>query len=356
MRYPLALTLSFSLGWCGSAFAQTPTAASLDVARDSPERSRAAPWFEPQTVTLSSRYRFVENSADKVTANQVQFKDAFRARFNVDRGRRFSINVGAFSGSSFISSWDTTGIGSGNPSASLYMKQLYASAAPVHGLELQLGGLYINHGENTDVTSYDDDGYVMGERVTLRRPSMAYFDEVSLTSAGLGSIEMPGVIRRLKLFGHQNYWQAQIIKHVSHVVSASADFTGVSGAETVRAAAAFRLPKAAPVSTVRLELYRRVTMEPASGFAVIAERPVTAHARLQVGYATIDPSYGGLNADRIQRGRRIFGTATIPLTPTLNVQLFATQAFGNDFTVTNHTRFDAVVTYDVLAAIRRQRS
>jgi hypothetical protein len=37
------------------------------------------------------------------------------------------------------------------------------------------------------------------------------------------------------------------------------------------------------------------------------------------------------------------------------VQLFATQAFGNDFPVTNRTRFDAVVTYDALTAIRRHR-
>lgn len=343
MRHPLALVLCFSLGLCGNAFAQTPTATP-------------ASWFEPQTVTLSSRYRFVENSAGNVTANQVQFKDVIRARFNVDRDRRFSINLGAGSGSSFTSSWDTTGIGSGNPSADLYVKQLYASAAPVHGVELQVGGLYINRGENTEVTSYDDDGYVMGERATLRRPSMAYFDEVSFTSAALASIEMPGVIRRLKLFRHQNYWQAQVIKHVGHSVSASADFTEVSGAETIRAGVAFHLPKGAPVSTVRVEQYHRITINPASGFAVSAERLVTSHVRLQGGYANIDPSYGGLNGDRIQRGSRVFGTATIPLTSTVNLQLFATQAFGNDFTVTNHTRFDAVVTYDVLAAVRRRRS
>ena len=97
-------------------------------------------------------------------------------------------------------------------------------------------------------------------------------------------------------------------------------------------------------------------MNPAYGFAVIGERPITTHARLQAGYATIDPAYGGLNGDRIQCGQRIFGTASIPLTPTFALQLFATQAFGNDFTVTNRTRFDAVVTYDVLAAIRRHHA
>lgn len=345
MRYPLALGLCLSFGLGGSAFAQAPT----------PAPTPASP-FEPQTITLSSRYRFVENSAGDVTANQVQFKDVFRARFNVDRDRRFSIHVGAFSGSSFTSSWDATGIGSGNPSARMYVKQLFASAVPGHGVELQAGGLSINHGENTEVTSYDDDGYVMGERVTLRRPSMAYFDEASFTSAALSSIDMPGVIRRLKQFGHQNYWQAQVIKHVRHSVSASADFSDVSGAETLRAAVVFHLPKGSFVSAIRIERYRRVTIQPDSGFAVSAERPVTAHARAQAGYATVDPAYGGLNGDRIQRGRRIFGMATIPLTPTINVQLFATHAFGNDFTVTNRTRFDAMVSYDVLAAIRRRRA
>jgi hypothetical protein len=289
-----------------------------------------------------------------VTSNHVQFKDLFRARFNVDRDRRFTINVGAGTGSSFTSSWDSTGIGSGAPSANMYVKQLYGAVAPVRGLEFQVGGLYINHGEHTEVTSYDDDGYIMGERVTLRRPSITYFDEVSVTRAALSSIDMPGVIRRLELLAHQNYWQAQVIKHVSSSISASADFTEVSGAETLRAAVAVHLPKGAPLSAVRFEQYRRVTIDPAYGFAVIAERPIATRARLQAGYATIDPAYGGLNGDRIQRGQRVFGTASIPLTPTLNVQLYATQAFGNDFTVTNRTRFDAVLTYDILKNLERR--
>jgi hypothetical protein len=339
MLYRFAICLCISLGLSGRASAQT---------------APAPPRFEPQTITLSSRYRFVANSADDVTANQIQFKDSFRARFNVDRDRRFSINLGAFSGSSFTSSWDATGIGSGSPSASMYVKQLYGSAAPIKGLELQFGGLYINHGENTEVTSYDDDGYVMGERVTLRRPSTTYFDEVSFTRAALSSIEMPGVVRRLTLLGHQNYWQAQLIKHVNRSISASADFTEVSGAGTIRAAVVVHLPQHAPLSAIRLEQYRRVTIEPATGFAVIAERPVTTHARLQAGYASIDPAYDGLNADRIQRGRRVFGITTLPLTPALNVQLFVTQSLGNDFTVSNRTRIDAVVNYDVLSAVRQR--
>jgi hypothetical protein len=334
----------FCVAVCAPARAQSPEVPPAP----------ATPRVEVQAASLSTRYRIVENNDDAVTSNHIQYKDLFRARLNLDRDRRFTINIGAGTGSSFTSSWDATGIGSGSPSASAYVKQLYGALVPLEGLEFQIGGLYINHGDNTEVTSYDDDGYIMGERIALRRPSLAYFDEVSVTRAALRSLDMPGVIRRLELLGHQNYWQAQIIKRVSSSISASADFTEVSGAETLRAAVAMRLPKGAPLSAVRFEQYRRVTINPAYGFAVIAERPVTTHARVQAGYATIDPNYGGLNGDRIQRGQRIFGTASIPLTPALNVQIYATQAFGNDFTVTNHTRFDAVVTYDVLAAVRQR--
>jgi hypothetical protein len=337
MRSRYVLLLCLSLGLCRTSSAQT--------AATEPS------WFEPQTVTLSSRYRLIENSAGDTTANQLQFKDALRARVNIDRDRRFTINIGAFSGSSFTSSWDATGVGSGAASANMYVKQLYGSIAPVRGVELQVGGLYINHGESTEITSYDDDGYVMGERVTIRRPKQAYFDEVSVTRASLSAAAIPGVFRRLKLLNHQNYWQAQVVKRFGAALSASADFTEVAGAETLRAAVAVHLPARAPLSAVRLEQYRRVTMQPATGFALVAERPIVGHARMQGGYADIDLAYGGLNGDRYQQGRRVFAMATIPLMRALSAQIYATHALGSS-PVANRTRFDAVVTYDVLAAVR----
>jgi hypothetical protein len=329
--------LCLALGLSREARAQSP--------------SPATPWFEPQTITLSSRYRFVQSSSDEVTANQIQFKDAFRARFNVDRDRRFAIGVGAFSGSSFTSSWDATGIGTGNAAANMYVKQLYVSAAPIRGLGLQAGGLYINHGENSEITSYDDDGYVTGERVTIGKPARIYFDEVSFTRAALDPASTPGVIRRMRLLGHQHYWQAQAIKRFNPIVSASADYTDVAGAGTVRAAVAVHLPKGTPLSSLRFELYRRVA-QPADGFALVAERAIRSSARLQVGYADVDAAHGGLNADRFQRGRRVFAIAAIPIAGPLSAQLFATHAFANSYSVTNRTRFDAVLTWDLLKELR----
>ena len=97
MRSRSVLLLFLSLGLCRAASAQTTESS----------------WFEPQTANLSMRYRLMENTAGAMTANQLQFKDALRARVNLDRDRRFTINIGAFSGSSFTRSWDPTGIGSG---------------------------------------------------------------------------------------------------------------------------------------------------------------------------------------------------------------------------------------------------
>ena len=65
--------LCLALGLCRSAYAQP-----------SPSPSS---WFEPQTINVSSRYRFVESSTNEVTANQIQFKDARRAQSHGAAGR-----------------------------------------------------------------------------------------------------------------------------------------------------------------------------------------------------------------------------------------------------------------------------
>ena len=312
------------------------------------------PRFEIETLTLYSRYRFVENNAEVVTANQIQIKDSFRARLNLDEEGRFSVHAGAFTGSSFTSSWDTTGVGTGDWSPDAYVKQLYFSAAPIRGIEAQVGGLYFNRGESTEVTTYDDDGFLMGERIAIRKPAHLFFDELSATRAAIGSPATPGVLRRIDLFAHPDYWQVQAVKRFGRVLSASADATSAFGARTIRLAVAVRLPPGSPVAAVRVEQYRRVDVDPAGGFGVSVERPVAPWLKVQGGYATIDERYGGLNADRIQRGPRVFAIAAISLPAGLAVQLFFTRAFQTPYPVSNRTRFDAVLSYDVVAAMKRR--
>ena len=54
------------------------------------------------------------------------------------------------------------------------------------GLELQYGGLYLNRGEADEWVTYDTDGYLAGERVSLKRPKELYLDEITVTRAAIG--------------------------------------------------------------------------------------------------------------------------------------------------------------------------
>lgn len=310
-------------------------------------------WFEFQNLTVYTRYRFIESNANVVSANDLQYKETIRARFNADAKRRYTVNVGFFSGSNFIGSWDNTGLGIRDSDYhSHYVKQLFGVAVPVPGLELQGGGLYVVRGESTEVTTYDDDGYLVGERVSIRRPMQLYVDELTVTRGSLGPSNTPNLFDRWDGFGHQHYTQVLAMKRFSPMVSGSLDYSGVAGVDTVRAAVALRFKATASLTGLRYEQYCRVNSQPAAGFAITGERPVTKWVRLQGGYATIDERFGNLNADRIQRGRRVFAMANLALRGPLTAALYATQALHSHYPVSNRTRVDAVLQYDLLATLR----
>lgn len=115
-----------------------------------------------------------------------------------------------------------------------------------------------------------------------------------------------------------------------------------------------RFKPTAPISALRYEQYVRTTdPDSAAGFAVTVERPITRWVRAQGGYATIDEHYGGLNADRIQRGRRFYAVANVPIHGPLTASFFVTRALDAPYTLSNKTRFDAVLAYDLAAALRQ---
>ena len=84
-------------------------------------------WLDVQAATLNLRYRVIENSAGTVTTNQLQHRETLRARVIFDAAKRYTLNVGLFTGNAFTGSWDPTGAGTGEPSATIFLKQLYQS-------------------------------------------------------------------------------------------------------------------------------------------------------------------------------------------------------------------------------------
>ena len=312
-------------------------------------------WLDVQTFSVDTRYRFTADNDDVLSANQLQYKDSLRARFNLDPGKRYTVSVGYFTGNSFGSTWDNWGIGNHTAfdSRANYIKQLHATAIPVSGVVLQYGGLYLTRGESDELVTYDNDGYLVGERVTVRRPKKLYADEITVTRGAIGPLDTPSLMRRWGLLKEPNFLQVLGVKRFSRMVAGSIEYDRQIGSNILRGAVTFRFDKSAPVRTVRFEQYRRGSPYPAAGFGLWAERTVMERVRVQGGYVSVDQHYGGWNADRIQSGRHFFLNASMPIYGPLSASIYATHALSAPYPVSIGRRFDAVISYDLLSDLRR---
>jgi hypothetical protein len=323
-------------------------------------------WLDLQTCTLYLRARFIENSSGVVTARHAQHKEAVRARLKFDAAGDYALNVGLFTGRTFTSSWNTTGWGGsvhsvGSPTGRtdddaqrvVFLKQLFLAARPVRGLELQYGGLYVLRGESTEITTYDEDAFIVGARGSVRRPDRFFVDEVSLTLAHLGDANTPNVLRRLRRLDTVSYRHLLVGKRVADRLGVSVDYTSQTGRRTVREAISLALPGFRVLDLVRVENYQRIRGQQASGFAAWAEKRVCRGLMLGGGYGRIDPNHGGLNADRHNIGNRLFGVATYTAPSGLSVQAYATRAVGTSFATPLRIRADLVVSYNLLRTIQQ---
>ena len=357
LRTRLALVLLACVA-TAPAFAQSQPSPPPAAPKAAPKPAPDPPlrrWFEFQQFTLSTRYRFIENNKDVTTSNQEQYKESVRARVNLDPRKRYTVNMGFFTGATFTSSWNNLGIGNNTVFVGKdhYFKQFYAAAAPITGLEFHYGGIYANRGETDEWVGFDDDNYLVGERVSVRRPKELFLDELTVTRAAIGPLAPANLGRRWDGLKNPNFTQVLGVKRFNQRVSGSLEYNRQIGADILRAAVTLHFSAKAPLSTVRYEQYRRVNLNAASGFSLWADRPITKYVRLQGGYVAVDQFYGGWNADKMQSGRRFFLNATIPIYGPLCAAVYVTRALDAPYAVPIDRRFDAMVTYDVLNTLRR---
>ncbi len=310
-------------------------------------------WLEVETATITARYRFIENSNSTVTNNQVQDSQAFKGRFKFDSQGKYSLNAGVASGNGFTSGWNNTGIGTGDLVTNLYLKQLYVSAKPIKNVEVQYGGLYFNRGESTEITSYDNDGYLMGQRVIVKRPQDLFFDEVSVTYAYLGDLGKSNINKRFFRLKESNYHQFLVGKKIGKRASVSVDYTFQAGTEVMREAVKMYVKELGIVDSLRVETYQRVDVKPDYGFAVGGEKLLFKRLTLSGGYARIDPNYGGLNGDRYGKGNRLLANSSFSITPEFTVSSFATRGLGNDYALGNRTRLELHFSYNLLKSLQK---
>ena len=310
-------------------------------------------FLDIQTLNLSIRYRHIETSAGVVSANHAQHQETIRARFTFDAAGRYAIVGGVGTGNTFIGGWNNAGIGTPNDLALVMsLKQLYVSAAPITGLDAQYGGLFVARGDNTEITSYDNDGYLVGGRLSVKRPDVLALDELSATVGYLGDTTTPNFLRRTDRLSQANYGQLLIAKKFSATFSASADVTRVDHVRTVRSAFTLKAPERLGVDLLRVEGYRRVDSA-ASGYAVFAEKALTTRATVGIGAANVDLAYGGLNADRFGKGQRWFANGSVTIVPELSLLAFYQHAFNNDEPLTNRSRAEIILQFNALKALQR---
>ena len=313
-------------------------------------------WFDLQNVTLNLRYRFIDTFDGTVVTNQLQHRESIRGRVKFDRSAKYTWNFGTFTGTRFTSGWDNTGWGMADAQKNFAFKASYLAAVPVPGIEAQYGGFYIIRGESTEITTYDEDGYLVGQRVSVRRPKELFFDEISATVGYLTSDpeEIPISERTQYLNDRPNYGHYLIDKKFGRRAGASLDFTSADGAETWRQGLNLKTPELDFADTVIVEVYERVRRNPDQGFAITFDKAVHRKLSTNWGYASIDPQYGTLNADRFQIGNRVFGMLIYNISPEFVASAFLTREVGNDFPVPQRTLSNIVFTYNVLPGLRRK--
>jgi hypothetical protein len=310
--------------------------------------ARETPRLEFESVTLGLRYRMLENQLGARSQNWSDHHQGLKLRLRLDGAARYSLTAAAFNGDSFQGSWNLRGLRNGQSSNRVFLKQLYVTAKPVDGVEFQYGGLAFVRGESSEITSYDTDGYLMGQRFAISPKRL--IDQLTVTAGYLGDFRDPSVTRRLHRLSEVNYAQVLVKKKVGERMTATADYTEDDGERTLRQGVSIRSVGA--IDLIRLEAYQRVSGERGAGGAITIEKPF-GRTHLAASFASVDDHYRPVNGDRYGRGRRFSLTGTTALTEELTLQVFVTRALDDDLVMGNRTRLDVLLRYELAGLLRK---
>lgn len=305
------------------------------------QTAEETPWLDVQSASFGLRYRLLENHLGSRAQNWSDHHQGLKLRLKLDPAARYSLSAVAGNGDTFTAGWNLRGLGA-ESSNRVFVKQLFVTAKPRERVEFQYGGLPIVRGESTEITSYDNDGYLMGQRLTI--------GDVTVTAGYLGDLRTPSVTRRFDRLTELNYGQLVLRRKLSDRLTATADFTHDDGERTLRQGVVFRPAKG--VDLIRVEAYERVSGARAAGGAITVEKPFGG-TRLAATFASVDDRYRSVNADRYGRGRRLSLTSTTALSRDVSLQFFVTRALDDDLVMGNRTRFDVHIRYELAALLRQ---
>ena len=375
-------------------------------------RARFDRWVTLNEMDFSLRYRSTFDSNNAHEYNQGQQRSIIDGKFKFDQEGRYGIAFHASTGKYF--NWAYADfMGGGNEAGfdrefakatpaqqvaiaayegprqdaqqiasggwSFYIRRLYLDLEPIDGVEGQYGSLDINRGAASEITTYDNDGYIDGGRILIKRPRNFYFDEASITYAYFGDLYTPNFFARGERLTQSNYHQFLLRKKVASRVDASFDYTWQDASNTYREAAYVKVPEARIVDAVRAEFYERTNeisfrgvqdfVPGKNGYAFTGSKKNIFHrVDLDAGYAHIDQHQAvltqsesaatltmGVNGDSYGMGNRYFVHPTIKLSKCVYATGFYTHLIGTfdipDQILWNKQNLNAGLVFDIKKAL-----
>jgi hypothetical protein len=341
--------------FAATAFAQAATAARQGASGQTPPEDSLARWLAAQAFAVSARYNHIEDGRERTLQNRLQTQVQFRAALLIDPAGRYRLHAGLATGSGFRSGWNSTGIGTGDGTARISLTQLFVSAEPVDGVAVEYGSLPPARGQSTEITTYDNDAYITAGRLRLHRPREAFFDDVIVSVGYGGYLDRPFVFDRTGAFSRQNYWQLLASKQVVSGLTVSTEYSEIEDDGMLRQGGTWRVDEGL-VDSVRAEYGIRLRGgSHATAFAFSGEKQI-ARVTVEAGYAHVDPIFGVLNGDPYGAGNRVFADGSVALPLDLAASWFVQKEISPPVTSANGVRFDLVLRWNVLNALKRLAS
>jgi len=395
-------------------------AATVVTAATAPAPSHALTerWLNLTTFTHSERYRnqysnvgyhyFEDGQERSVLAGKIKFDSGgkYAIGFRASTGRTFNWSYSDFAGEGFAArlknpndgneildpsqdpaiaaaaAADPVGVaeiqGIQSTGWQFYLRELYLSASPINHVTLEVGSFGLERGLSTEITTFDDDGYIAGERVRINDPKHLFVDELSATSAYFGDFYTPNLFQRGSSFTKSNYRQVAARKQLTPRIGISAEYNWISltvKTNTVREAIVVDTKESRIVDKVRLEVYERLNRvnlqgddnRPRQGFALVGQKAIGKLSG-DFGVASIDRDYGlyggssfaqevgfSFNGDNYNVGIRILSHLNFKITPAITAFGFYTRITGDQFANINRQGLNTGLTFDLKALANTSR-
>jgi hypothetical protein len=395
--------------------------APVKVAAPAPQKSLTGRWLDLTEMSESQRYRNEFDQNGEKIFDSGQQRTALSGHIKLDRDGRYFIGIRAESGqffnwgyadyighdflyyagqtlngftpaeyASFFSALEADPAGSSQNFAdkgwNFYVRDLYVSATPIKQVTVEFGSIQIERGYSSEITTFDDDGFIAGERVRIHDAKHFGLDEVSFTSAYLGDVVTPNFFKRGDRLKQSNYRQVAGKKLINQHIAASAEYNWLNGTDTLREGAVFKVAESKAVDEVHVELYQRLNtitfpgvasspvgpvaalpISGAEGFAVFVTKKVRSVSG-DFGYDRIDSHYGvyensrlledvgfSLNGDSYSTGNRIFGHMNVKINPVVTLFGFYTHELSGDAYTYNKQGFNAGLKFDLKAMANAEK-